>query len=96
MDNLSALLARILTAVYPSVTMDAQGLANILLPCLIIAVIGLVITLIMKILPGVRRYTYVALAVVFIALITASSFFPVTLAHAGQFAAGQIQEQIAK
>lgn len=91
MDNLSSLLARILTAVYPSVTMDTQGLANILLPCLIIAAIGLVITLIMKILPGVRRYAYVVLAVVFIGLIATSAFFPVTLAHAGQFAADQIQ-----
>ncbi len=96
MDNLSSPLARILTAVYPSVTMDTQGLANILLPCLIILLIGLVITLVMKILPSVRRYAYVALVVICIAMIAASSFFPVTLTHAGQFVAGQIQEQIAK
>ena len=54
MDNLSSLLARILAAVYPSVTMDAQGLANILLPCLIILLIGLVITLIWLYLEAMR------------------------------------------
>lgn len=94
MDKLTGLTAGALNAVYPNIVFDAQGLTSLLLPCLLIVLVSLAVTLLLKLNANARRFAYVAVVIAMIVMIAASSFFPVTLKQAGDFAAEQIHQRI--
>ena len=94
MDKLYELMAGILGVIYPKIVFDAQGLTTLLLPCLLITLAGLAVTLLLKLNANARRFAYAAVVIAMIAMIAASAFFPVTLKHAGDFAAEQIHQRI--
>ena len=92
MDKINELTAGILNAIYPQIVFDAQGLTALLLPSLIAVLIGLVILLLMKLSSSARRFAYVPVVIVLIAMIAANSFFPITLKQIGDFTAQQVQQ----
>ena len=93
-DKLSELLAGVLGALYPHIVFDTKGLLNLLLPCLVVVFVGLLVTIILKFVRSSRRFAYLSVVIALIAMMTVSSYFPVTLIHAGEFAAEQIQQHI--
>ena len=93
MDMFIDLLSNVLNGIYPDIAFDFSGLSRMLLPCLIVILICVIIGLVLKLFPGIRRYSYVPLVAALIVLIVASSFFPATLMQTGDEAANIIEQQ---
>ena len=96
MSLLSDCLTSLLKLIYPGVAFDIAGLCRLLLPILIAFAVSLAVYLVLKLLPGARRYAYTAVAAALIALIAAVMYFPVSLSQAGDFAADQIEQRLSQ
>lgn len=91
-DIVSNWLERILHVFYPGIMFDAAGLTNLLLPCLAIVFISLIVSILIKLNARARRFAYLPVIIALIVTITLSSFFPVSLTQAGQYAVQQIHQ----
>ncbi|MBR3107352.1 MAG: hypothetical protein IKH30_09245 [Clostridia bacterium] len=91
MEKLSELLTGVLLFFYPGVVFDAEGLTSLLLPCLAIVLLGLIISLFMKIPRASRRFAYLPIVIALIVSIAASAFFPASVMQAGSYAMEQVQ-----
>ena len=94
MNQVSEMLSNALQAVYPGIVFDTEGLASLLLPCLAIVLVGLIITLLMKIPRKTRRFAYLLVTIALIAMIAASAFIPASLMHIGEYAVEKLQQTV--
>lgn len=92
MNLLSEMLEKALQAIYPGIMFDAEGLTSLLFPCLAIVLIGLIISLLMKIPSASRRFAYLPVIIALIVTIAASSFFPASMMQAGNGIAEQLPQ----
>ncbi len=90
-ETVADMLSSLLNTIYPNVVFDTPGIARMLAPCLLALAAALVIYLLMKIIPRLRRFAYIPVAAVLIALIAFSAFLPVTRSRAGDAAIGWLQ-----
>ncbi len=92
-DILQDLILRLLNGVYGGVIFDTAGLAGLLFPCLLFIAPAVIVYLLLKLFPGIRRFAHVVITAMLIALIAFSSFFPGTLLTVGDHTVNWLQER---
>ncbi len=81
------ILTWILNALYPGAEFDTAGLAGILTSCLIVLAAAVLVYVLLKCFPDIRKFAHVAAVAALTVLIAASAFFPKALVQAGDYAA---------